>query len=58
MVLSQRKLYFPKDTEGAQHFRGGGGGGQELISIESYITCDFPGGGPDPLSPPPLWIHT
>ena len=27
-----------------------------LISIETHITCDFPGGGggggPDPLSPP------
>ena len=26
MVLVQRKLYFPKDPEGVQHFRGGGGG--------------------------------
>ena len=31
---------------------GGGGGGQMLISIETHLTCDFPGeGGPDPLSP-------
>ena len=22
-----------------------------LISIETHIICDFPGGGPDPLSP-------
>ena len=39
------------------NFSGGGGGGsrvQVLISIETHITCDFPGGGggPDPLSPP------
>ena len=31
MVLLQRKLYFPKDPEGVQHFQGrsiqGGGGG-------------------------------
>ena len=27
-----------------------------MISIETHITCDFPGGGPDPLSP--LWIRT
>ena len=27
MVLLQRKLYFSKNTEGVQHFRGGGGGG-------------------------------
>ena len=26
-----------------------------LISIETYITCDFPG-GPDPISPP-LDLH-
>ena len=35
----------------------GGGGVQWLISIESHITCDFPGGGEaDPISP--LWIRT
>ena len=27
------------------------GGVQILISIEPHITCDFPGAGPDPLSP-------
>ena len=32
------------------------GGVQMLISIETHITCDFPGGGPDSLSP--LWIRT
>ena len=31
------------------------GGGQMLISIETHITCDFPGGS-EPLSP--LWIRT
>ena len=35
--------------------RGGGGGFQLLISIETHITCDFPG-GPDPISA--LWIRT
>ena len=58
MVLSQRKLYFSKDR-GGPTFLGGGGGSsvQVLISIETHITCDFPGvGGPDPLSP--LWIRT
>ena len=43
MVLLQRKLYFPKDPEGVQHFQGrsiqGGGGVQMLIAIT--ITCDF-----------------
>ena len=33
MVLLQRELYFPKDREGGQHFPGGGGGIQMLISI-------------------------
>ena len=55
-----------KVPEGVQHFpggkgdnifqRGGGGGGGSncLFPIETYITCDFPGGGgPDHLSPPP-----
>ena len=55
MVLLQRKLYFSKDR-GGPTFLGGGGGGsrvQVLISIETHITCDFPGGGgPDPLSAP------
>ena len=31
------------------------GGSNCLFPIETYLTCDFPG-GPDPL-PPPLWIH-
>ena len=55
MVLLQRKLYFSKDR-GGPTFLGGGGvsRAQVLFSIETHITCDFPGGGgcPDPLSPP------
>ena len=37
---------------------GGGGGGQMLISIETHITYDFPGGGSGP--PIPLYgsAHT
>ena len=32
--------------------RGGGGGVQMLISLETHVrTCYFPGGCPDPLSP-------
>ena len=61
MVLLQRKLYFSKDRGSPTFLRGGGGGSrvQVLISIETHITCDFPGGGgggggagPDPPSPP------
>ena len=36
----------------------GGGGVQILISIETYITCDFSGGGGGGSGPPiPLWIR-
>ena len=63
MVLLLRKLYlyFTKDPEGVYFIqgegcpifsRGGGGGVQILISLETHIrTCYFPGGCPDPLSP-------
>ena len=60
MVLLQRQLYFSKDPEEFQHFQGGGGvklffrGVQMLISIETHITCDFPGGGVRAPYPPPL----
>ena len=54
MVLLQRKLYFSKDPEGSSIFQGGptfSRGVPMIISIETLITGDFPG-GPDPLSPP------
>ena len=61
MVLLLRKLYlyFTKDPEGVHYFPGvgvqlfPGRGFQMLISIETHITCYFPGGGggPDPLLP-------
>ena len=72
MVFFHRKLYFSKDLEsrggqifsggGSNFFRGGGGWGvgggvQMLISIETHITCDFSGGGPNPL-PPSESAHT
>ena len=40
-------------------FLGGGGFGgmQILISIETYITCDFSGGGGGSGPPIPLWIR-
>ena len=53
----QRKLYFSKDPErGPTFFRGFNffpGGFQMLISIETHITCDFPGGSGPPTPPPP-----
>ena len=59
-----RENYTFQGSRGGPTFSRGGGGGptfsrgvQMLISIETHITCDFPGGGgPDPLSP--LWIRT
>ena len=53
------KTILSKDQEGVQHFPGGEGGWgptfstgggckgevRMLISIETHITCDFPGGG-------------
>ena len=56
MALLQRNLYFPSDPEGSNIFQGWrsnffpGRGVQMLISIETHITCDFPG-GPDPYPP-------
>ena len=54
--LIQREISFFKVPEGVQIFPGGaGGGGNCLLSIETQITCDFPGGsgppGPSPLDP-------
>ena len=59
----QRNLSFFKVPEGVQHFPGGptfsrGGGSNCLFSIETHITCDFPGGGGVRTPCPPLWIHT
>ena len=46
MVLLQRKLYFSKDPEGWGELRS-----QMLISIETHVTCDFPGGSRPPIPP-------
>ena len=60
--LFQGTLLFSKISEGVQLFqggptvsRGGGGGVQMLISIETHKLVIFQG-GPGPLSP--LWIRT
>ena len=66
MVIS-KKLLFLKVSEGVQLFQGeratfsmeGGGGVQWVISIETHILCDFPGGGGVGGGPHiPLWIRT
>ena len=67
MANFKENYQFSRFQRGPTFSRGGGGGGgvppfsregcQLFIPIETHITCDFPGGGPDPL-PPPLWICT
>ena len=49
----QRGSDFPGG--GGQLFPGSGGGVQMLISIETHITCDFPGGSGPPI--PLLDLH-
>ena len=57
MVSITEKSILFQGSRGGPTFSRGGGGVQMLISIETQITCDIPGGGgPDPLSP--LWIRT
>ena len=60
MVLLQRKLYFSKNAERVQDFPGGANffqGVQMLISIETHITCDFPGVGGRTPYPPSGFAH-
>ena len=44
------KIILSQGSRWGQHFPGGGGGGvQMLISIETHITCYFPGGSRPPI---------
>ena len=62
MVISKKTIIFkgfrggPTFSRGEGNFSMEGGGSNWVISIETHITCDFPGGGADPISP--LWIRT
>ena len=56
--ITEKTILFQR-SRGVQLFPAGVGGVHILISIETHIACDFPGGGgggPEPLSP--LWIRT
>ena len=61
--ITEKTILF-QGSRGIQHFSGGvslfsRGVVQMLISIETHITCDFPGGGGGFRAPiPPLWIRT
>ena len=57
MVNFKEIYHFSRFQMGSNIFEGAsnffqGGGSNCLFPIETHITCDFPGGGPDPLSPP------
>ena len=64
-MVNSKKTIFLKVSEGVQLFQGGratfsmeeGGGVQWVISIETHITCDFPGGGGGGPHIPPLDPH-
>ena len=66
MVISKKTIIL-KVSEGDQLFQGGratfsmggggGGGVQWVISIETHITCDFPGGGGRTPYPPSGSAH-
>ena len=49
MVNFKENYHFSRFQRGSNIFQGGS---NCLFPIETHITCDFPGGGPDPLSPP------
>ena len=67
MVISKKTIIFkgfrggPTFSRGeGNFFHGGGGGGggvQWVISIETHITCDFPGGGERTPYPPSGSAH-
>ena len=66
MVISKKIIIFkgfrggPTFSRGkGNFFHGGGGGGgvQWVISIETHITCDFPGGGGRTPYPPSGSAH-
>ena len=52
--ITEKTLLF-QGSRGGPTFSGGGGG-SKFFRGKKLITCDFPGGGSDPLSP--LWIRT
>ena len=51
-AFSRRVQSFP----GGQLFSKGGGGGVQVLILETHRTFGFRGGGADPLSP--VWIRT
>ena len=57
--ITKKTVLFQGSIGGPTFSRGGDptfsrvGGVQMLISIETQITCDFVGGGSEPLPPPP-----
>ena len=60
-IISEKTILFQGSREGLTFFQGRSnffqGGVQMLISIETHITCDFPGGGSGPPNPPSGSAH-
>ena len=54
-MVNFKEIYLFQGSRGGPTFSRGVqlflGGSNCLFPIETHITCDFPGGGPDPLSP-------
>ena len=60
MVNFKEIYHFSRFQRGSNIFQGGGGGptfSNCLFSIETHITCDFPGGGGVRTPCPPLDPH-
>ena len=63
-VVNLKEIYhFSRFQRGSNIFQGGptfpgGWGSNCLFPIETYITCDFQGGGGSGPPVPPLWIRT
>ena len=51
-LILKKTIIFQSFQAGSTIFQGGGGGSNCLFPKETHIICDFPGGVPDPLSPP------
>ena len=52
-IIFQGSRGGPTFSRGGPTFSRGGGGSNCLFTIETHITCDFPGGSGPPVPPPP-----
>ena len=60
LILKRGFNGYCKENYNFSRFQGGptfSSGAQLLIPIETYIICDFPGGGGGVPDPVPLWLR-